>query len=68
MTISEIVRKHINEKGYSVSKIRKETNLGSGTLDSLLNANANPTIKSMVKIAILLDIDMNEFKEIDEWK
>lgn len=68
MTISEMIRKHINDKGYSVYKIRQETNLGAGTLDSLLNANANPTIKSIVKLAILLNIDMNEFKEIDEWK
>lgn len=68
MNISQIMRRHIKEKGYTVSRIRRETNLGSGMLDSLLNENSNPTIKSIVKLAILLNIDMNGFKEINEWK
>lgn len=68
MTIGELIKQHMLEEKLSANEVRRRAKLGAGTMDGLLQRNANPTINNIVKIANVLHIDMNEFKQIDDWR
>lgn len=68
MKISELIKQHMIEEKLSANEVRRRAKLGAGTMDGLLQRNANPTINNVVKIANVLHMDMNEFKQIDDWR
>lgn len=59
-------KERLEEKNMSVYKLSKETGIFQQTLYSLFNGKTlNPTLDNAVKIAKVLDIDLNKLKEGD---
>lgn len=66
MKVYDLIYSHLNEIDRRVPWLSKQT----GISDSLLRApvyhnDRQYTLKNMVKIAIALDMDLNELKKID---
>lgn len=61
-----ILKERLEEKNMSVYKLSKETGIFQQTLYSMFNGNtSSPTLDNAVKIAKVLDIDLNKLKEGD---
>ncbi len=61
-----ILKKRLEEKNMSVYRLSKETGIFQQTLYSLFNGKtSSPTLDNAVKIAKVLDIDLNKLKEGD---
>ena len=58
--------RQLKNKGMTIYKLSKETGIFEQTLHSMFNGNtASPTLDNAVKIAMVLDIDLNKLKEGD---
>lgn len=61
-----ILKERLEEKNMSVYKLSKETGIFQQTLYALVNGNTTcPRLDHAVKIAKVLDIDLNKLKEGD---
>jgi len=61
-----ILKERLEEKNMSVYKLSKETGIFQQTLYALINGKTlNPRLDHAVKIAKVLDIDLNKLKEGD---
>ena len=61
-----ISKERLEEKNMSVYKLSKETGIFQQTLYSLFNCKtSSPRLDHAVKIAKVLDIDLNKLKEGD---
>jgi DNA-binding helix-turn-helix protein len=61
-----ILKERLEEKNMSVYKLSKETGIFQQTLYSLVNGNTScPRLDHAIKIAKVLDIDLNKLKEGD---
>ena len=61
-----ILKERLEEKNMSVYKLSKETGIFHQTLYALINGKTlNPRLDHAVKIAKVLDIDLNKLKEGD---
>lgn len=59
-------KEHLENKGMSIYRLSKETGIFEQTLYSMFNGNtASPQLDNAVKIAKVLDIDLNKLKEGD---
>lgn len=57
------VREQLEDKGMSIYRLSKETGIFEQTLHSMLNGNtSSPKLDNAVKIAKVLDIDLNKLK------
>nr|DAS46632.1 MAG TPA: Cro/C1-type HTH DNA-binding domain protein [Caudoviricetes sp.]DAX39165.1 MAG TPA: Cro/C1-type HTH DNA-binding domain protein [Caudoviricetes sp.] len=60
------VRDQLENKGMTIYRLSKETGIFEQTLHSMLNGNtSSPRLDNAVKIANILDIDLNKLKEGD---
>lgn len=59
-------KEQLENKGISIYRLSKETGIFEQTLYSMFNGNtSSPTLDNAVKIAKVLDIDLNKLKEGD---
>lgn len=59
------VKEQLEDKGMTIYRLSKETGIFEQTLHSMLSGNtASPTLDNAVKIAKVLDIDLNNLKEV----
>lgn len=59
-------KEQLEKKGMSIYRLSKETGIFEQTLYSMFNGNTfSPTLDNAVKIAKVLDIDLNKLKEGD---
>lgn len=60
------VKEQLKNKGMTIYRLSKETGILEQTLYSMFNGNtSNPQLDNAVKIAKVLDIDLNRLKEGD---
>ena len=60
------VKEQLNTKGMTIYRLSKETGIFEQTLYSMFNGNtSSPQLDNAVKIAKVLDIDLNKLKEGD---
>lgn len=60
------VKEQLEHKGMTIYRLSKETGIFEQTLHSMLNGNtSSPKLDNAVKIAKVLDIDLNKLKEGD---
>ena len=58
--------RQLKNKGMTIYKLSKETGIFEQTLHSMVNGNtASPKLDNAVRIAKVLDIDLNKLKEGD---
>ena len=58
------VKEQLEHKGMTIYRLSKETGIFEQTLHSMLNGNtSSPKLDNAVKIAKVLDIDLNKLKE-----
>ena len=57
------VKEQLENKGMTIYRLSKETGIFEQTLHSMLNGNtSSPKLDNAVKIAKVLDIDLNKLK------
>lgn len=60
------VKEQLKNKGMTIYRLSKETGILEQTLYSMFNGNtSSPQLDNAVKIAKVLDIDLNKLKEGD---
>ena len=60
------VKEQLERKGMTFYRLSKETGIFEQTLHSMFNGNtSSPKLDNAVKIAKILDIDLNKLKEGD---
>lgn len=60
------VKEQLENKGMTIYRLSKETGIIEQTLYSIFNGNtSSPTLDNAVKIAKVLDIDLNKLKEVE---
>lgn len=60
------VKEQLENKGMTIYRLSKETGILEQTLYSMFNGNtSSPQLDNAVKIAKVLDIDLNKLKEGD---
>ena len=60
------VKEQLENKGMTIYRLSKETGIFEQTLYSMFNGNtSSPQLDNAVKIAKVLDIDLNKLKEGD---
>lgn len=60
-----VVKDQLENKGMTIYRLSKETGIFEQTLHSMLNGNtSSPKLDNAVKIAKILDIDLNNLKEV----
>ena len=61
-----VVKDQLENKGMTIYRLSKETGIFEQTLHAMLNGNtSSPKLDNAVKIAKVLDIDLNKLKEGD---
>lgn len=61
-----VAKQQVKNKGLSIYRLSKETGILEQTLYSMFNGNtSSPQLDNAVKIAKVLDIDLNKLKEGD---
>lgn len=59
------VKEQLENKGMTIYRLSKETGIFEQTLHSMLNGStSSPRLDNAVKIAKVLDIDLNNLKEV----
>ena len=59
-----IAKQQLKNKGITIYRLSKETGIFEQTLYSMLSGNtSSPKLDNAVKIAKVLDIDLNKLKE-----
>lgn len=62
----EVAKQQLKNKGMTIYRLSKETEIFEQTLHAMLNGNtSSPKLDNAVKIAMVLDIDLNKLKEGD---
>ena len=60
------VKEQLEDKGMTIYRLSKETGIFEQTLYSMFNGNtSSPKLDNAVRIARVLDIDLNKLKEGD---
>lgn len=60
-----VAKQQLKNKGITIYRLSKETGIFEQTLYSMFNGNtSSPTLDNAVKIAKVLDIDLNNLKEV----
>ena len=65
----KLTKQRLKEKGMTIYRLSKETGIFEQTLHSMFNGNtSSPKLDNAVRIAKVLDIDLNKLKEggVDE--
>ena len=57
------VRGHMRRKAWSVNKLADFSGLGRGYLSDVLTAKKSPTVRTLVKIADALEIEVRDLFE-----
>lgn len=58
-----VVKDQLENKGMTIYRLSKETGIFEQTLHAMLNGNtSSPKLDNAVKIAKVLDIDLNKLK------
>ena len=61
-----VAKQQLKNKGMTICRLSKETGILEQTLYSMFNGNtSSPQLDNAVKIAKVLDIDLNKLKEGD---
>lgn len=60
----KVIQKELDKKKWSVYRLSKESGVNENTVRSIQKGvSVNPGIKTMIKIADVLNISLDEFKE-----
>nr|DAX48015.1 MAG TPA: Helix-turn-helix XRE-family like protein [Caudoviricetes sp.] len=61
----DIIETYLKKRNMTIYQVSKEAGLSKGYLYNYKNGNAEGMpLQNVCKVAIVLDIDMNEFKEV----
>lgn len=59
----KVVKERLENKGMTIYRLSKETGIFEQTLHSMISGNtSSPKLDNAVKIAKILDIDLNKLK------
>ena len=64
-TIGEVIKYKMLEKDYSITKLEEETGIDKAVLSRNINNENEPRITTVIKIAKVLDLDLNILKELN---
>lgn len=66
MKLGEVIDKYVVERGTTWNKLRESTGIHITTIYNIKNNKVRTTtFSNVLKISKVLDIDMNEFKNVD---
>lgn len=65
MTVGQLLKDKAKFLGYTQRQLADQTNINESTISSYLWGNKTPSIKNFIKLATLLEIDLNILKEIE---
>jgi transcriptional regulator with XRE-family HTH domain len=65
MSLGETIRNIRKSKGYSIMKVKELTGLSKSTISDLENDKSSPTADTLQKIAIALNVSVDEFFKED---
>ncbi|MEG2985723.1 MAG: helix-turn-helix domain-containing protein [Paraclostridium sp.] len=57
---TELINLQMLKKGYSITKLAKESKLGKSTVSRLINQNGNSRAETIYKIAKALEIETKD--------
>ncbi|WP_042276264.1 helix-turn-helix domain-containing protein [[Clostridium] dakarense] len=57
---TELIKLRMLKKGYSITKLAKESNLGKSTVSRLINKMGTSRVETIYKIAKALDIEVKD--------
>lgn len=64
----EKIEKQLNEKDWTIYRLTKEANLSQNLLYEVkAGRNKGISFKNMCKIADVLEVSLDEFREVDKW-
>jgi len=55
------VRRHMRRKKWSINQLADFSGLGRGYLSDVLSAKKSPTVRTLVKLADALEIEVGDF-------
>lgn len=64
MRVELLIRKKREERGYTIDKLAKLANMSKGHLSRIERGETEPTITTLVRIAIALKVNMEELYKI----
>ncbi|MCI8760365.1 MAG: helix-turn-helix transcriptional regulator [Clostridia bacterium] len=64
MKVEILIRQKRQEKGYTIDKLAKIANMSKGHLSRIEREETEPSISTLVRIAIALKMDVNELYKI----
>ena len=64
---TELIKLHMLKKGYSITKLAKESNLGKSTVSRLINQTGTSRVETIYKIAKALGINKENVKYITKY-
>ena len=64
-TVRELIKFKMFEKGYTITQLAEEVGIDTAVICRNIKGENEPRIETIVKIAKVLDIDLNIFKELD---
>lgn len=56
----DLIKIQMLKKGYSITKLAKESKLGKSTISRLINQNGEPRAETIYKISKTLELEINE--------
>lgn len=65
---TEQIKQKMLSKGYSINKLSKESKVSKSSISKLLNNLTQPHPQTLYKIAVALDLDINEIITYEEDK
>lgn len=64
MRVEILVRKVRLEKGYTIDKVAQLTKMSKGHLSKIERGETEPTISTLVRLAIALKVNVNDLYKI----
>ncbi len=60
-SVGNNVRRIANERGLSIRRLIGKSDLNHQTVFDVLHGRANPTVKTLLQLAIVLEVDVRDF-------
>lgn len=64
MKVELLIRQKREQKGYTINKLAELAEMSKGHLSRIEQGKTNPAISTLLKIAIALEIDVEELYKI----
>ena len=66
MSIGEEIKKNRNEKGFTQDELAEKIGISRNYISDLENNRYTPSVKTLSKIAVVLQMDLNFLLEMSE--